>query len=320
MSTINLSPSKPSLDARQLEQLLDLYLEDVALRKRPATVRDYAYALSVFRAWWQINGPVRGWLMERNDLQRFGRDLETMYSHQHKRPLSYHTRKTILGRLKQALRWAVENEYTERDYGVWVPDVEGEPTERHTLPVDQLAQLMAAVETGRYQVRDRAILAVLIGTGMRRSECAGLRVEDVNLYADGAGEIAIRRGKGGKARIVLFGEATGLCLDAYLGRRVAGWLWLSHRHQRLTGKGLYQVVKRVVARAGLERYIAGPHDLRRLFATTWNRNRKGLSVAAPLSKQLGHTSPAMTLRYILPEMEDIRREYISPMELVEWAV
>lgn len=323
---INLNPGRPALDARELDALLDLYLDDVAMRKSQRTTHDYAYALSLFRAWWQRQGPLRRWRLTEADFVCFGRELERMTASRTGRTFSYHTIAAALSRLKQALKWAYRNNYLLRDIAHWVPSPQGEPRERQALPVEHLARLMEAARQARCPLRDGAILAVLIGTGIRRTECAKIQIEDVTIHATGEGEILIRRGKGGKSRIVLFGARTGAYLDAYLAQteRTQGPLWISRNKGPLTNKGIYQVVKTLVERAGLEAHINGPHDLRRLFATIWNRNRKGLHAAVPLSKQLGHKSTEMTLRYILPDLDDIRREYISPLDVVaeelpDWA-
>lgn len=315
---IDLNPARPALHARELDALLALYLEDVALRKNERTARDYTYALSLFRDWWQANGPRLHYRLTESDLLRYGRELESMTASRTGRLFSYHTCAAALSRLKQAFKWAHRNNYLARDIAHWVPTPDGEPRERQALPVEHLAHLLDVARRSRYPLRDGAILAVLIGTGIRRAECAAIQIEDVTIHATGEGEILIRRGKGGRARTVLFGTRTGAYLDAHLAAldRTEGPLWISRNKGPLTKKGIYQVVKTLVGRAGLEQYINGPHDLRRLFATVWNRNRKGLHAAVPLSKQLGHKSAEMTLRYILPDLDDIRREYISPLDVV----
>lgn len=315
MNRINLNPGAPVLDARELEQLLDLYLADMALRVSPISVTNYRYALQTFRHWWQAHGPRLKWRLSKRDLQHYARDLGTMRS-QYDRPLSLRTRRNCLVRLRQALRWAAVNEYTGIDCSLWVPSIPGTPPEKHAAPTHTLPKLMEAALQRRNPARDSAILAVLIGTGMRRAECAALNVEDVHFALSGGGQIEIRRGKGGKPRSVVFGETTSLYLAVYLEELAedSGPLWRNPSGDRLGAHAIYDMVRTVVKLAGLEQYIAGPHDFRRLFATTWNRNRRGLSAAAPLSKQLGHSTTQMTLQYILPDIGDVAREYRDPFD------
>ena len=100
-------------------------------------------------------------------------------------------------------------------------------------------------------LRDRALLAVLIGTGVRRAECASINVEDVQLDADLSGVIRVRakrvKGREIHERLVAF--------DRYAGKHIAFWLdvynvtrgplFPSQRHdqERLTAQGVYKIVK-----------------------------------------------------------------------------
>jgi integrase len=224
----------------------------------------------------------------------------------------------ILLRVRQLFRWAADpdNNYIERNYSSWVPRPKGAPAERTAIPLDALAKLMDAAGQSKFPKRDQAILAVLIGTAIRRAECVALNVEDVSLAAR---QIAIRHGKGDRPRPVVFDDRTACYLAAHLEEmnEETGPLWRTFHDRRLGFMGIYDMVKRTLARAGLEPSMAAPHDFRRLFATCWNRGRKGLAAAGTLSKQLGHTNAATTLRYVLTDMDDVRQAYRSPFDLVD---
>lgn len=89
----------------------------------------------------------------------------------------------------------------------------------HAKSEEEIERLINAAETPR----DRAILELLYASGLRVSELAHLRVEDVNLKAR---SLIVRQGKGGKDRIGLFGRKAAEALAAYLGDRSTGPLFV----------------------------------------------------------------------------------------------
>ena len=75
--------------------------------------------------------------------------------------------------------------------------------------------------------------------------------------------------------------------------------------------------KALIELAGLSDKLAGPHDLRRNFATYYSRQRRGEAHGQALSKQLGHASYRMTSQYNLQDAEDLREAMASPFALME---
>lgn len=137
------------------------------------------------------------------------------------------------------------------------------------LTEDQLRKLIKACEGREFEDRrDTAIIRLLIDTGMRCGECAGLKVEDVDFEQN----IAVVLGKGRRARACPFGRKTARDLDRYLRERGkhkdadAPTLWLGQRGG-MTEWGLYQVVQRRAEQAGIEKVY--PHMFRHGFAHQW---------------------------------------------------
>lgn len=321
MGRINLAPDEPALDARQLDALIGLWLDDCRSRLAAETVEGYGYKIAYFREWWARAGPERDWRLRRRNLAEFERELQTTPS-RHGEPLSFNSRRDVLRRLTGVFKWAFREGYTETDYSAWVPEADGEPPIRQAAALPQLRKLFDAAADSSYAVRDRAILAVLIGTGMRRGECASLRVEDLRLYADGSGVATVRgkRTKGNRTgeRLVAFDAATGRYLTAYLdvSGLARGPLWPGPKGP-LTPQGVYRVVKRCVRLAGLEGVIAGPHDLRRTFATTLARYAKDSQLDGDrLRRQMGHATYRMTSQYSLLDVDDIRDSLRSPLAMM----
>lgn len=135
------------------------------------------------------------------------------------------------------------------------------------LSEDEVKKLLRACAGNLWvDKRDRALIRLAVDAGLRRTELADLKVEDVDLRA---GLVRVRRGKGGRERLAAIGNKVAADLATYLrarrGLRDAGldWLWLGARGGRLTSSGVYQVVKTRGKRAGVPAYT---HILRHTFA------------------------------------------------------
>jgi site-specific recombinase XerD len=163
-----------------------------------------------------------------------------------------------------------------------VPDKLIEP-----VPDDTLRRLL-----GLATVRDRAILLLLLDTGLRVSEAAGIRLGD--LRPDGSVKVM---GKGAKERIVPIGSTARGAIVRYLGQRGPGTpdagLFLGWRGA-LDARGLQQVLKRLKLRAGITGRCS-PHSLRHTFARSYLVN--GGDVFS-LQRILGHTTLDMVKRYV----------------------
>ncbi len=144
--------------------------------------------------------------------------------------------------------------------------VEQPPT---ILSADALGKLWRTTEGSDFRSRrDRAVLALLIDTGMRRGELAGLKLDDI----DFTNRVALVRGKGGRQRACPFENRCARALDRYLRLRArhpaadAEALWLGHAGP-LTPDAIYGIVRDRAAEAGLGHVY--PHLLRHGFAHQW---------------------------------------------------
>ncbi len=160
-------------------------------------------------------------------------------------------------------------------------------------------------------LRDRAILEVAYGSGLRVSEVRGLDVASVNLHT---GELRVV-GKGSKERIVIFGDAAKSALYAYLGearpkmanRTSGAALFLNRYGGRLTQRSIQQKVRRYAAKAGLRSGVH-THTLRHSFATHLLEGGADLRVVQEL---LGHSSPATTQIYTHVTQRQARGIYMA---------
>jgi integrase/recombinase XerD len=180
------------------------------------------------------------------------------------------------------------------------------------LTVDEVASLIAVPNDMQSAgLRDRAILEVLYGAGLRISELVGLDVDDVDLEE---GSVKVM-GKGSKERVVPLGTFATRAVSAYLTRarpelagvRSGAALFLNQRGGRLTRQGADRVLKIAAAGAGMRKRVT-PHMLRHSFATHLLEGGADVRVVQEL---LGHASLATTQIYTLVTGERLREEYFA---------
>ena len=311
-SKINLNAERPSLDGRNLDQLIALYLTDTRLRGvQRKTVANYGYLLSHFREWWEDAGIGLDYRLDVRSWSLFDGWLQTQCT-RGGNALAFSTRRACLGKCRQVLRWAYRLDYVDRDFADQLPRPKGEMLQRQGPGLAELRRLIDKAGPGR----DRALVAVLAGTGIRRAEAAGVNVDDVAVHADGGGVIRIRRAKMDKPRRVVFESACGIHLIPYLGERLGGPLFVGWKGKRLSSHSVYRIVKEAMRRAGIDAPGRGPHDLRRSFATIWNRTQRGLGDGQLLSQQLGHSSQTMSAHYSGLNFDDLQEGFISPLSML----
>lgn len=319
---IVLDPDPPILHAVQLTALIDHYLAEQAHRLQSKTVMGYARKLAHFRRWWQAQGPRRDWCLDETALYEFAAYLRMLHG-QWGRPLAYNTRRDVLRRLRQVLRWAHGRGYITVDFAQFVPEEKGSPPPRLPLELEALAQLLTACDETNEPARNRAIIAVLAGTGIRCEECADLRVENVMLYRDSSGYVRLSIAKNDKLRAAAFDTTTGSHLRLWMDRLgyTIGPLFPSRKGRNsgipkpLSPSGLYKILVRIAEIAGVRAEVHGAHDFRRMFATTWHKVQP--ETARLLQQQLGHSSIETTMVYVLNNSDEaydaIHCSPITPM-------
>jgi site-specific recombinase XerD len=165
------------------------------------------------------------------------------------------------------------------------------------LSTDEADRLLRATEGDEPSaLRDRAILELLYGAGLRVSEVAGLDSRDIDL----ANRQVRVTGKGDKTRICLYGEPTRHALRRYLedGRPALATgaeaaLFLNRSGGRLTARSIQTIVRNAGLRAALRQPVH-PHMLRHSFATHLIEGNADLRIVQHL---LGHSSPDTTQIY-----------------------
>jgi integrase/recombinase XerD len=163
-------------------------------------------------------------------------------------------------------------------------------------------------ETKPQGIRDRAMLEVLYGTGLRVSELTALKSRDVNL-SDG---FLLCRGKGGKERIAPLGSSAAKAVQRYLSevrplfaKGDEPWLFLTRRGESFTRQGFWKLLRGYSLKAGLASKIS-PHILRHSFAT--HLLERGADLRS-VQIMLGHSQITTTQIYTHVSRERLRRVY-----------
>jgi integrase/recombinase XerD len=159
------------------------------------------------------------------------------------------------------------------------------------------------------ELRDRALLEVMYGCGLRASEAIGLEIGDVDMRRG----FVRPHGKGSKERIVPLGSQASRSISRYLrqgrpdlvGANVEPKLFVNFRGGSLTRQGLYKIIQRHAKQAGLEGKMS-PHTLRHTFAT---HLLSGGCDLRSVQEMLGHADVATTQLYTHLSRERIKEVY-----------
>jgi integrase/recombinase XerD len=209
-------------------------------------------------------------------------------------------------------RFLLREGVTDRDPTVGIVPPKLPRSLPRPLSVDDVGRLLESPpEAELVGLRDRAILELLYGAGLRISELTGLDVDDVDLEE---GSVRVL-GKGGKERDVPVGRFAREAVAAYLSRARPSFataksraaLFLNQRGGRLTRQGCSQLLAKAVKAAGITRRVT-PHTLRHSFATHLLEGGADVRVVQEL---LGHASVATTQIYTLVTKEHLREVYFT---------
>jgi site-specific recombinase XerD len=180
-------------------------------------------------------------------------------------------------------------------------------SEHYRLTTDQAAALLHAPGTDTIRgLRDTAILALMIATGIRAAEAAALQIDDLRQYLDGELALHVRHGKGDKARLIPYGAMDWVLVivDAWTsataisrGPVLRGFYRGSRsvRSEPITTRAIQDVLSRYPVSIAGELITLTPHDLRRTYARLMYQNNIDL---LSIQQNLGHADSKTTLGYI----------------------
>lgn len=197
------------------------------------------------------------------------------------------------------------------------------------LEPNEVAKLLDQVEAGekltkkelvyheKTKIRDVALLTLLLGTGMRVSECVGIDLDDLDFEAGG---IRIRR-KGGKEATVYFGDEVEEALLNYLDEREhmlpceghEKALFLSLQLKRISVRSVENLVKKYASRVTSLKKIT-PHKLRSTYGTTLYQETGDIYLVAEV---LGHKDVNTTRKHYSAQSDIRKRRAANAVKLRE---
>jgi integrase/recombinase XerD len=272
---------------RTLDPEVEGFLALLATRRAPKTVEAYRRDLAALGAW--LHGPIGSVRTEQleqylAELRAAGRSPATI-ARRVAAIRSFFRHQSLLG-------VRADNPAAELDL----------PRRRRTLPrtlspgeAERLVE--AASGTTPRALRDRALVELLYGAGLRVSEAVGLDKGGVDLEA----RLVRCIGKGSKERVVPIGRQAVQALRRYLSRgrpfldtRHRPELFLNAKGGGLTRAGAFLILRRLAEKAGLEPERVHPHLLRHSFAT---HLLEGGADLRSVQEMLGHADLATTELY-----------------------
>ena len=211
--------------------------------------------------------------------------------------LSKRSQARLLSSLRSFFGWCVMERYVDDNpcdlvdspkLGRYLPDV---------LSVDEIVAIIESVDVSTSQgLRDRAILEILYGCGLRVSEAVELKISCL-YFEEGFVRVT---GKGDKERLVPFGEMAADAVKAYVDARPEPYdpvsddiLFLNRFGRPLSRQSIFKMIKKQALSAGVKASIS-PHTFRHSFATHMVENGADLRV---VQEMLGHESITTTEIY-----------------------
>jgi integrase/recombinase XerC len=291
------------MKATVVEKAADQFLQSLGQRNASVhTVKAYRGDLDEFaayagsRGWKQIDHvTIRGFL-----------------SHLYEKGLGKTSVARSLAAVRSLYRWLAQEGVVEQNPAALVST----PKLPKKLPRVPTIEEMNSVLDGKmpevaaFPERDRLMLELLYGCGIRNSELIGINLDDIRLSA----EAILIRGKGKKERYVPFGDSVRTALAAYLPVRqqmltntkknTAGLL-VNWRGGRLTTRSVGRIIKRIAVAKGLSPEVH-PHTLRHAFGT--HMLEEGADLRA-IQEMLGHERLSTTQRYTQLSIKHVLHVY-----------
>ena len=287
----------------QVQRAVTKFLHSLKERNAsPHTIKAYSQDLAIFaeyigsRTWKQIDHmAIRGF-------------LSLLYD----KGLSKTSVARALAAVRSLYRWLAQEGEVEQNPAALVST----PKLPKKLPrVPTMEEMNSVLDGGMPEIasfpeRDRLMLELLYGCGIRNSELVGINLDDVRPST----EAILIRGKGKKERYVPFGDAVKSALKHYLparqlilseNRKNTPALLINQRGGRLTTRSVGRIIKKIAVAKGLSPEVH-PHTLRHAFGT--HMLEEGADLRA-IQEMLGHERLSTTQRYTQLSMKHLLSIY-----------
>ena len=240
----------------------------------------------------------------------FRKDIAAYIDHEQERGLMVNSIRNHLKTVYTFLKYLVDTELLPLDILYKKITVKAPEVLPRAIPSEDLTQILAGITS----TRDRALILLLLHTGMRIGELLQVKMADIILPER---KILLFIGaKNFHGRVVYYSREAEQALNKWLAERTRNseYLFYGNKGQELSYVGAWMIMKKAIQKAGLEQRGYSLHSLRHTFATDMLNVGLRLEV---LQQLLGHLDIELTLRYA--KISDTTREeaYFKAMTVIE---
>lgn len=288
--------------------LSENYIHYLSIEKGLANNSIEAYLRDISKFFMFINDELK---MDVNQIESISKEHLLKYFKQiNIEGLSKRTQARYIASLKSYFRFLIREAVIKKD----PTDIIDTPKKDKKLPdylsIDEIEKLLQSIDvTTTLGYRDRTMLEITYGAGLRVSELLSLKTEDINL------ELGFIRcyGKGNKERIIPIGEIALDFLNIYLEnirpkiqKNIKNKeLFLNSRGKSMSRQGFFKILLNYGNKAGIKKHLS-PHTLRHSFATHLLENGADLR---SVQEMLGHSDISTTEIYTHLSMKQIKKVY-----------
>jgi site-specific recombinase XerD len=238
------------------------------------------------------------------------RDLEKFVEHEQDRGMKLATVRLRLAVIKAFMRFIIERGVVKEDVFPWKLKIKMPDILPRAMDPQDVEQFLAA----KASVRDRAMILLLLRTGMRIGELLNTRVMDVVMAERKI--LIYEADKNQKGRVIYFSDDAKEALDAWLRKRnqETAFLFYGQKGRALSYPAARLVFMRYLDKAGLSQKGYTLHCLRHTYAT--DLLNAGIPMEC-LEKLMGHSRLEVTRRYAMLSDKTREQEYFKAMAIIE---
>lgn len=239
-------------------------------------------------------------------------DLEAFVYDTFGKAANSRTQARVIAGLHSFYRFLLYHRYRDDDPSELIETPRKEMHLPEVLSLEEINRLVSAIDLSTPEGnRNRAIIEMLYGSGLRVSELVGLRLSD--MYRQEG--YMLLRGKGSKQRLVPISPEAEKWFDFWMQDRChltihpddVDIAFLNRRGRHLTRMMIFTIIRRLAAAAGIQKTIS-PHTLRHSFATHLLQNGADLRIIQQL---LGHEDITTTEIYTHVDIQDLRQAILK---------
>lgn len=268
------------------------------------TIRAYTTDLNMFESYLQKSTGFKGWdHVETQDIEVYLQRLAGKTTRT--------TRARKLSTLRSFYKFLVRRGLTKVDPATPIQFFVGKRKKPEFFYEKEIGDLLDSMTaTDPLSLRNRAMFELFYATGMRVSEVANLRIDQIDFDI----KMILVHGKGKKDRYVIFGNPAKTTLLNYLAKSRplllkkhadTGYVFLDHMGQPITRRGIDYAMQKVFNEGGIKEKVH-PHELRHTFATQMLNHGADIRTVQEL---MGHSSLATTQMYTHLTTSNLQKNY-----------